>query len=296
MQQKNTWANRSVKEAGSIDRTPLTASIISYLEDFGLTEKEAKIYYILSRLGSACANEISSVTQYNRLQTYRSVKGLLDRGLVEISLERPRRYTPLKIEHAISLLEQEATNRIMLLESKKPLLLQKWSEESDFPISKASYTFRIVQGTKNVYKFALMLYESAQKNIDIIFKGSQITRWVLEGADDSLQKTHSKKIIARALSEFDENNKEAIQSVLEFCDLRHVSPLNIVPLVLIDGKEVLICLNGNNQGEPENAIWTNHPDLVKMLSGFFNLLWVESKDGKAMAQHVQQIWSADNSA
>ena len=32
-------------------------------------------------------------------------------GLVEISLERPRRYTPLKIEHAISLLEQEAANK-----------------------------------------------------------------------------------------------------------------------------------------------------------------------------------------
>ena len=143
MQQKSLSADRFAGEANNSDRNIVTASIVSYLEDFGLTQKEAKIYSSLSRLGSASANKISSVSQYNRRQTYRSVKGLLDRGLVEISLERPRRYTPLKIELAINLLQQEAANRIVHLESKKPLLLQKWSEVSDFPISRASKKYSI---------------------------------------------------------------------------------------------------------------------------------------------------------
>jgi sugar-specific transcriptional regulator TrmB len=52
------------------------------------SQKEAKIYFVLCRLGSACDNEVSSATQFNRLQTYRSIKGLIDRGLVEISMER----------------------------------------------------------------------------------------------------------------------------------------------------------------------------------------------------------------
>jgi sugar-specific transcriptional regulator TrmB len=112
MQTKSLGLKISDKESGNQEKISATTSIVDYLIDFGLTEKEAKIYYILSRIGSASANEISSATQYNRLQTYRSIKGLLDRGMVEISLERPRRYTSLKIEHAISLLEQEAANRI----------------------------------------------------------------------------------------------------------------------------------------------------------------------------------------
>ena len=243
----------------------------------------------MSRLGSASANEISNAAQYNRLQTYRSVKGLLDRGLVEISLERPRRYTPLKIEHAISLLEQEAANRMLQLESKRPLLLQKWSEVTDFPTSRASYTFRIIQGSKNVFKFAMMLNESAEKDIDLILKGNEITRWIIEGADDSLQKRTSKQVITRAISEFDEHNTAAVRRFLEFSDLRHVSPLNIVPIVLIDGKEVLICLNGNQQGIPDNAIWTNHPEFVSMLAGYFNLLWGNAKDGKMMVELFEQL-------
>ena len=229
------------------------------------------------------------------LQTYRSVKGLLDRGLVEISLERPRKYTPLKIEHAISLLEQEATNRIVQLESKKPLLLQKWSEVTDFPVSRASYTFRIVQGSKNVFKFAVMLYESAQKEVDIILKGKELMRWILEGADDSLQRITDKQVTVRGISEFDNTNVMGIRRFLEFCNLRHVSLSDLAPLVLIDGKEVLICLtNGSNNSLPENAIWTNHPELVGMLRSFFNVLWVNSKDGKSMLKQVEQSGQGNN--
>jgi sugar-specific transcriptional regulator TrmB len=287
MQQKSLSSNNTTKKSTNYEKDSPTSSIVNYLQDFGLTEKEAKIYYILSRLGSANANEISSATQYNRLQTYRSVKGLLDRGIVEISLERPRKYTPLNIEHVISLLQQEAANRIMQLESKKPLLLQKWSEINDFPIAKANYTFRIVQGSKNVFKFAVMLFDSAKKDIDIAIKGDEITRWIMEDTDNSLQEKPPEQVKVRVISEFDKHNSPAMQRFLEFCELRHVSSLDTVPIALIDGKEVLICLNGNTKGIPENAIWTNHPDLVSMMTGFFNGLWSNAKTRKNFMAPVQ---------
>ena len=288
MPKKSIGKNSTSKENSSKEKMSATESIVDYLEDFGLSEKEARVYYILSRLGSASANEISVATQYNRLQTYRSVKGLLDRGIVEISLERPRRYTPLKIELAISLLEQEAADRIVLLESKKPLLLQKWSEQSNFPASKASYTFRIIQGSKNVFKFALLLFESAKKGIDISIKGTEITLWINEGAADSLHRKISKQVITRVITENGKQNTEAISAFPEFCDLRHVSSLNTVPIILIDNKEALICLNGNTKGVPENAIWTNHPELVGTMTSFFNILWSNSKKRKTMVKSAPE--------
>ena len=88
-------------------------AIISYLNDFGLTNKEAQVFFVLSKLGSATATEVAGAAQFSRLQTYRAIKELLDNGLVEMSLERPRRYTPLKIEQALSLLGQEAERKIL---------------------------------------------------------------------------------------------------------------------------------------------------------------------------------------
>jgi sugar-specific transcriptional regulator TrmB len=289
MQQKSISLNRTTNEVQTTNRDLGTASIISYLQDFGLNEKEAKIYYILSRLGAASASEISNASQFNRLQTYRSVKGLLDRGLLEISLERPRRYTPLKIDHAISLLQQEAENKILMLENKKPLLLQKWSEIPDFPVSKAAYTFRIIQGSKNVLKFAIMLYESAEKDVGIVLKGNDLMRLMIEGVDDTLQITANKNVIVKTISKFENTNLAGARRFLEFSELHHSTDPNLLPLILIDGKEVLICLtNDANNSVPENAIWTNHPEFVGMLKGFFSFLWANSQDAKLMVEKIEQ--------
>jgi sugar-specific transcriptional regulator TrmB len=288
--------NKQLRALSNHQNASVTASIIEYLVDFGLSEKEAKTYYVLSRLGSASANEITIAAQYNRLQTYRAIKGLLNRGLVEISLERPRRYTPLTIEHAISLLEQEAANHIVRLESRKPLLLEKWSALAEFPISRHKYTFRIIQGSRNVFKFAVVLYESAKKSVDIIMNGRELTPWVSQGADDSLQKIVQRQVTTRAITEFTSNNLAAVQRFLEFCDLRHVSQLNTAPVMMIDGKEALICLSGDNPGIPENAIWTNHPELVGIVSSFFNTHWSNTKEGQSMLESLRFKREEDNAA
>jgi sugar-specific transcriptional regulator TrmB len=286
MQQKRIDANSTAKENTNNKTMSAADSIVGYLREFGLSEKEATVYYYLSMLSSASANEISAATKYNRLQTYRSVKGLLDKGLVEIFLERPRRYAPLKIELAIGILEQEAADRILQLQCKKPLLLQQWSKMSGFSASRASCTFRIVQGSKNVFKFVTLLFGSAQKDIDISIKGSEITLWVNEGVADSLLKKTSKLVITRVITENSKQNTEAIRRFPEFCELRHVSSLNTAPIILIDSKEALICLNGNTQGVPENAIWTNHPELVGTMTSFFNILWSNAKRCKTMVKSV----------
>jgi sugar-specific transcriptional regulator TrmB len=280
MQQSSFGGDSDLKKEMKFGQKAVASSIVSYLEDFGLTTKEAEIYYVLSRLGQASANEISNVAKYNRLQTYRSVKGLLDRGLVEISLERPRKYTPLKIEQTINLLEKEAANKLIQLENKKPLLLQKWSEITDSPIPQNCCTFRIIQGNKNVLRFTSMFLDSAQKKIDIAIKGSEINRLMIEDTDGSLQEKTSKRVKIRVISEFVEHNSSTMQRLMEFCELRHISSLDTVPIALVDCKEILICLNGNTQGLPENAIWTNHPEFVSMLTSFYNSLWLNAEHKK----------------
>ena len=140
-------------------------AIVNYLQDFGLTTKEAKINFLLSKAGSATASDLAGAAQLSRLQTYRAIKSLLSNGLVEMSLERPRRYIPLKIEQALHLLGQEAERRILELEKKTPLLLKEWAASDDLNIQKPNYSFRIIQGHKNVAKFRIMLCESAEKEL-----------------------------------------------------------------------------------------------------------------------------------
>ena len=112
-----------------------------------------------------------------------------------MSLERPRRFTPLKIEQALNLLGQEAERKILELEKKTPLLLKEWSAVTDLQVDKANYTFRIIQGNKNVSKFRIMLCESAKKEIMATMKPTTSVKLVLEGTDDVFERLASHDIV-----------------------------------------------------------------------------------------------------
>jgi sugar-specific transcriptional regulator TrmB len=265
-----------------------SSSIVGYLQDFGLTEKEAMIYFSLSKMGSATAPEIADSIKFSRLQTYRAIKGLLDNGLVEMSLERPRKFTPLKIDQALNLLGQEAERKILDLEKKAPLLLKEWAAINDLQAEKTNYTFRIIQGAKNVGKFRLMLFQSAQKEIATTMKPNELLRLVLEGADDIVEKLSSNNIAVRGLSEVNKFNLDATRRFLEFSKLHHTTRQNIVPFSIIDDEEALICLSRDcSESAAENAIWTNHPEMVGILKEMFEMMWKASQDGNTRVKEIE---------
>ncbi len=262
--------------------------IIGYLKDFGLNEKEARVYLALSKMSSATGSETALATRLSSLQTYRALRVLLNHGLVEMSLDRPRRYTPLKIEQAISLLGQEAERRLLDLESKTPLLLKAWAELGNLEPDRENFTFRIIQGNKNVSKFRLMLYQSAKNDVAAIMKPNELAKMVLDGADDVFQQLSFKNIAVRGLSELNRYNIDASKKFLEFIKFHHVNHSNLVPFVIIDGKEALCCLSRDGKdGIPENAIWTNHPELVGIFKEVFEELWFSSQEGTARVREIE---------
>ena len=69
------------------------------LTEFGLSEKEAKIYVSLLELGEATAFEISSHSGINRSSTYVVLEALRRRGLVGLSGDKNvRRYVAVSPE------------------------------------------------------------------------------------------------------------------------------------------------------------------------------------------------------
>ncbi len=265
-------------------------SIVGYLQDFGLTEKEARVFLMLSKSSSATASEIESATHLSHLQAYRAMNRLLNCGLVEVSLERPRRYTPLGIEQASALLSQEPERKLSEFENKTPLLLKEWAALGELKAARNRSTFRIVQGSRNVLKFRLMLCQSAKKNIAAVMKPNELTKMVLESADDIFKRLTFRNVDVRALSEVNRYNVDASKRFLEFIKLHHVNHSRLVPFSIIDEQEVLICLSQDgNDGSPENAIWTNHSELVEVFTEAFEGLWNASQDGTIRLKELERV-------
>lgn len=56
--------------------------LIEKLQEFGLTDKEARVYLASLELGNATADQISKVAEVNRSTTYVQIEALMDQGLM----------------------------------------------------------------------------------------------------------------------------------------------------------------------------------------------------------------------
>jgi len=266
-------------------------TMIRYLCDFGLSDKEAKVYINLSKLGPRKVSEIARSLQFSRLQAYRALQKLSDKGLIEVSLERPRRYIAIPIERALDLLTQEAKSRVYEMEEKKPLILKEWAKTPIKHMEEPSTRFRIIQGRKNIYKFRHRLFESAGKEICAMTTRNGLLRSVTYGTDNILEECTRRGIIVRRISEIDGRNVEAAKRFLEFCELRHMSAKNIARLTIVDDKEVLIYSTVDDsvrlRADKDVCLWTDNHGFVKMMKRFYDAIWNAAVNGHSRIKEIE---------
>jgi sugar-specific transcriptional regulator TrmB len=252
-------------------------TVIKHLQDLGFSDKEAKVYVSLSKLGSAKTSEIARYLGFSRLQVHRTLEKLLNRGFVKSSFERPRKHTVIPIQHVLDMLAEEAKKKIQEVEGKRNMLLEEWTKIAAGDWDEPSARFRIIQGRKNIYRFRHFLFESAKKTICTMTTKNGLIRSVTFGTDDILEECVRRGILVRRISEIDKQNIEAAKKFLKFCELRHTSTSNICRLTIVDDKEVLIYSTTNDdiklQSEKDVCLWTDNQEFLRMMRKLYDTTW-----------------------
>src|SRR6266540_4685441 len=96
------------------------------LQRIGLSRYEALVFVNLARSGAATAGEIARASGVNRVQTYRALESLESRGLVEVTLDRPRRYAARAMNDAFEMIAEEKRAELENLETVRKTLLEGW--------------------------------------------------------------------------------------------------------------------------------------------------------------------------
>lgn len=81
--------------------------VIDRLVELGMTTYEAKVFLALTRLGEASVSQIHGVADVPRSAIYDTIDRLEQRGIVESSTGRPKRFRPLSPKAAINRIESE---------------------------------------------------------------------------------------------------------------------------------------------------------------------------------------------
>ena len=269
-----------------------TDSIIGFLNDMGLKERDIKIYLVVLKTGSVSAGELASYLQLSRLEVYRALETLVDKDLIEGAEGRPKRYSAAKIESVLNGRIRESKEGTAKMERERASLVEEASQFNRGKPQSLSTNFRLIHGRKNIFRFAGKLYDSAQTEICSMDTAVELVRSVGFGLDDVQESCVKRGVTVRKIADINERDLEAAERFLEFCELRHSSLHSIARIYIVDEEEVLFYpASGDDtswSGEREICLWTTNREFARLIKRSFEAAWEAASDGRVRIHEMER--------
>jgi len=258
------------------------------LQRIGLSRYEALVFVNLARAGAVTAAEVARVSGVNRVQTYRALESLEARGLVEVTLDRPRRYAARAINDAFEMIAEEKRSELEKLEAVRKTLLEAWPKISGRTRELPSVRLQVIKGRAQIYRTLRQFVGTAKEEVLAFTTTKGLQRSYRAGINEALLAAMGRNVKPRLAAEINESNRALMARIAEIVPLRHVDRQR-ARFIIVDRGSILAFLIQDERtirGEGETALWTNSPDFVKAHLEFFEKAWAAGIDA---AERLAQL-------
>ena len=273
------------------------------LSELGLSAKEVKVYLYAAKSGPQKAIELSKNLKMHKVEVYRFLKNLENKGLMESTLERPTRFTANPFEQVLDSLISEKRKTTAALQEKKKTILNQWKSMKVEKTPGITERFVILSGRKNVYSRMLNLIQRTQREILGITTNAGLIMgdqngFLSQGITETAERSRDVQVYARLLTQLTKENLEIAKNFVQKLQRHHISieigqvDLNakFAPRLLIrDGDEAVVFLTPRNMSiakQEDTGVWTNSKAFVSALQALFEEMW---KDSKPLSERIKEL-------
>lgn len=261
--------------------------VLKVLRELGLSKRESEVYIFLSQYGMQQVTSISTRLKIERVQTYRILKNLQDKGMIEATLEAPARFAALPFGTLLDSLVRTKKAEAATLEAKKNQLLSYWEKLSAKTLENPIPKFRVLIDQKRIYAEIVRLINEAREEILVLTTGLDVVYEDLSGILDSMIRLARKNQafqlkmltgIAKENMKIVEEKLEETQGKMNF-QWRHVDlGSRVYPQFMIrDGKEAILYLTYGNKtplsSQPDSGLCISSEMFVSALKQSFMEIW-----------------------
>src|SRR5437870_5741023 len=246
------------------------------LQRIGLSRYEALVFVNLARAGATTAGDVARASGVNRVQTYRALEGLEARGLVEVTLDRPRRYAARAIHEVFDMIAAEKRSELEQLDAIRRTLLEAWPKLSGRAREAPTVRRQVIKGRAQIYRTLQQVVAAAKAEVLAFTTTKGLQRSYRAGINEALLAAMRRGVKARLAADINEANEVLMDRVSKYVPLRHVDRQR-ARFIIVDRDSILAFLIQDEKsirGEGETALWTNSPDFVKAHLEFFERSWV----------------------
>jgi sugar-specific transcriptional regulator TrmB len=256
-----------------------SSTLTEKLKTLGLTENECKVYFALLKLGGGTVVQLSHEAHLQRTEIYSLMSGLVSKGLVEETIDRPRRYKPLNVRQALPRLAMRIKDRLDKIAKESEQLAAKLegfsvsaNQRGDSPGE-----IRIIYGPQRARAHMLESVRSAETEFWGMAgrrRPPHVTNRLLA---EIFQLIKSKGLKARLILEVDRENHRRVAKMAAVAEVSHYQP---IPAYMYgaDDKMVAVSLAQEPITRPSQTaqLVSTYRPTVRIMRQFFNILWQES--------------------
>lgn len=220
--------------AGEESKVTINADRLNRMQEFGLTEYEARAYLALLDLDVAHAGKVADLSRVPRTKIYQALEALEAKNLIRVIPERPKKYAVCPFSDYLDTLESKFRAQAQEIESNKGALAEEFAprncerEEDDG-------TFVVVKGRGNIAS-KLMSMASAATGSFTVFASANAARRMTYFAQILKERAEAG---ARITIVTDDVHPDVEREFGGFAELRRGSGAPSSLMVIRDGEEML---------------------------------------------------------
>ncbi len=252
--------------------------IVAELQEYGLTRNEARVLIFLAKTGPSKASEVARAVQINRTETYRTIRNLQRRSLVEATFERPVRFQSVPFDKCLQILIDERKAKLRILEQRGENLRRQFDDVRVEPVAHEVERFQVVEERIRIEQRVHSMYAEARKSVLTVLSSSEIVRADTSGLFDMLSQAVKMGLRVRVITAITLPNLEIIRKLRELIEVRHLDlKAKPIPRVsIIDDNEALFEIttaDETHRTSEEVALWINSRAFVRNLQAYFEEMW-----------------------
>ncbi len=274
---------------------PEDSEFITKLIGFGLSEKEARLYLHLLKYGPKPPSLLAKSLKTYREDIYRTLQGLIDKGVVNPSLETPTVYAAVELDIALESAFKKHETELREMKRRKQEL-QELSKQLQFRHSDEFTQLRMWKSVKEAVAGMLSTLSASAIEKEFVFVIPGIWAAISSrfGAIELVKKLIESGIDGRGICEVTYPIIEPVQELLDIgMDVRHYDQYRGIYFLVVDRKSCVSAINTDikrvSLDESFSAFSTQDATYINNLISTFELLWEQAVPA---ARRIEELLKA----
>jgi len=253
--------------------------LLKRLMEFGLNEREARLYVCLLKHGASTVARLTKNLGTYRVDVHRTLQSLIDEGLVEGLLDTPLMYVAVPVREAVNSALEAHKNEYRKMQQMTRELIQVVEHMHFEPTTEVS-KFRLVRSVTRAQTIASQMVKAAQNEVLFITTPHNANTTVLYGSLSNCRNATKRGVSVRCITNISERNLNAVLDARNYLKIRHYSGYKGLCFLEVDMRESFTELE-NDALRSENDqhtvwLWSDNTDFAERLKATFEILWAQS--------------------